>query len=159
MYSPPRRGAPVRVLNVSQSESSRAAQCKQITADKGAPANDCSRMGLCPAYRRGSSIVATKCSLAVIPLVTGRCSVNPLDRRRLGGFLQLSVHRSVHAQWQNRLECIKCHFWVKKKQLFEAASRLAVAQWANHWAATATEPPPNTAQKTQNTDAIWVGES
>ncbi|KAK2921188.1 hypothetical protein Q8A73_000673 [Channa argus] len=66
-------------------KSSRAAQCKQITEDKGAPPNDCSRMRLCPAYGKGPSIVATKCSLAVIPSVTGHCSVNLLDKRRLGG--------------------------------------------------------------------------
>lgn len=104
-----------------------------------------------------------KCSLAVIPLVTGHGSpASLLDRRRGGGggeSLRLSVHndkRSVHAQ-QNRLECVKHHLWVKKKQLFEAASELALARWANHQAAAQKNTLPLPESIPKNTDSVRVG--
>lgn len=79
-------------------------------------------------WERPSHRCYVKCSLAVIPLVTGH-----------GSPVSSSHQRSVHTQ-QNRLKCIKRHLWVKKKQLLEAASDLAIAQWANHQAATQQTP-------------------
>lgn len=52
----PAREAPVHVLLLSQPESTRAAQCKQINAEGG---EDCSRKGLCPANGRAPPTVAT----------------------------------------------------------------------------------------------------
>lgn len=83
----PVREVQVHVLPLSQSESTRAAQCKQIKADEGVSIQWLQQNGAPSSqWERLSHSCYVKCSLAVIPLVTGYSSPVCLqDRRRRGG--------------------------------------------------------------------------
>lgn len=107
-------------------------------------------------WERPSHSCYVKCSLAVIPLVTGLSSLESLlDRGKEGSpsschFITAKICSTLNKTGQ----CIKRHTWVKK---FEATSELAVAHWANHQVATPTLY--HCTVQTQSRDSVRVDEN
>lgn len=110
----------------------------------------------CSQWERPSHSCYVKCSLAVIPLVTGHSSLESLlDRGREGvpsscHFITAKICSTLNKTGQ----CIKRHTWVKK---FEATSELAVGHWAKRQVATQTLY--HCTVQTQSRDYVRVDEN